>query len=48
MERQAADLTTMVRQPLAPAHVEALRRAGREVPVKAGEVVARLGDPAEE
>ncbi|MGR3541549.1 MAG: FAD-dependent oxidoreductase, partial [Hasllibacter sp.] len=45
MESLAADLGTMVRTPLAEAHVDALRRLGREEDVAAGGWVQRLGEP---
>ena len=47
MESLAADLTTMVRTPLADEHVAALRRHGREETVAAGEWVQKLGQPLE-
>ena len=47
MESIGRDLKEMVRQPLAPAHVEALRRAGSVVEYGAGDIVARPGQPAD-
>ena len=45
MESIAGDLATMKRTPLEPAHVDALREAGRERTYKAGEMVAEEGAP---
>jgi thioredoxin reductase (NADPH) len=45
METIGADLRQMQRTPLASAHVEALRAAGRIVTYPAGTVVARPGEP---
>ena len=45
MESLAADLETMVRQPLADAHVAALRELGTERELAGGEFLMRLGDP---
>lgn len=47
METIGPDLREMQRTPLAPEHVEALRRAGRERTYAAGEFLARPGDPAD-
>ncbi len=47
MESLADNLRTMVRTPLAEAHVRALARAGAERQVAAGEIVIRAGDPTE-
>ncbi len=44
METLAEDLATMVRRPLLPAHVEAMREVGQEVEVPAGQVVHAAGD----
>ena len=45
METIGGDLRQMQRTPLAPAHVEALRRAGREVTYPAGAFLLKPGDP---
>ena len=45
MESLANDLSTMVRTPLAEAHVRAMRRVGEERTFKAGDVICRPGDP---
>lgn len=45
MESLADDLATMIRTPLAEAHVRAMRRIGEERRFDAGEIVARPGDP---
>ncbi len=45
MESFAADLATMVRTPLDDGHVRALRRAGTERQVRAGEVLQQGGAP---
>lgn len=45
MESLAADLTTMVRTPLADAHVRAIRRIADEVSFEAGETIASVGEP---
>ncbi len=45
MESLAADLRQMVRTPLHPEHVEAMRAEGREMSVAAGETVIALGAP---
>ncbi|MGF1464398.1 MAG: FAD-dependent oxidoreductase [Maricaulaceae bacterium] len=45
MESLAQDLRVMVRTPLSPAHVEALRAAGEEVTFEPGDLVARVGEP---
>jgi thioredoxin reductase (NADPH) len=47
METIGADLRQMQRTPLAAAHVEALRAAGRVVTHPAGTILARLGAPAD-
>jgi thioredoxin reductase (NADPH) len=44
MESLAEDLATMVRRPLLPGHVDAMRAIGEEVTVPAGTVVYRAGD----
>ncbi|WP_425093684.1 FAD-dependent oxidoreductase [Tropicimonas sp. S265A] len=48
MDQLAPDLRTMVRTPLAEAHVAAMRRIGRERLLEAGETLIDLGDPQEE
>ena len=45
METLAADLSTMVRTPLADSHVRAIRRIATEVTFDAGEIIANVGDP---
>ncbi len=45
MESLAADLRTMVRTPLADAHVRAIRRIADEVVYEKGEMIANVGDP---
>ena len=45
MESIAGDLATMKRTPLEPAHVDALRAAGRERSYPAGSMVAEAGTP---
>ena len=45
MESIAGDLRVMPRTPLEPAHVAALRKAGKERSYKAGEMVAEEGAP---
>ncbi len=45
METIGADLAQMQRTPLAPAHVEALRNAGKVATYPAGTFVARPGEP---
>ena len=45
MESIAGDLRVMTRTPLEPAHVAALREAGRERRYAAGEMVAEAGSP---
>ena len=45
MESLAANLSEMTRTPLHPSHVEALRKAGREVFFAKGQIVAEVGDP---
>ena len=45
MESIGLDLRQMQRTPLHPAHVEALRIAGREVAFVGGEIVAAIRDP---
>lgn len=47
MESLAADLREMRRTPLHDSHVEAIRRAGVETAFKKGEMVARVGSPAD-
>ena len=47
METLAADLRTMVRTPLAEAHVAEMRRVGREEVLAAGDVLYRPGDVME-
>src|SRR5258706_2359891 len=47
METIGADLRQMQRTPLAAAHVEALRAAGKVVTHPAGTILARLGAPAD-
>ena len=47
MESLAVDLSTMVRTPLQPEHVEALGAIGTERTVQAGEWIAALGAPAD-
>ncbi|MEL7199081.1 MAG: FAD-dependent oxidoreductase [Pseudomonadota bacterium] len=47
METFGEELETMRRVPLAKAHVEAIRKIGREVTYKIGEIVADIGDPME-
>src|SRR5258708_33266350 len=47
METIGADLRPMQRTPLAAAHVEALRAAGKVVTYPAGTILARLGAPAD-
>ena len=47
MESLARDLGEMQRQPMADAHVRRIRAAGEERSWKAGELVQRLGDPAD-
>ena len=44
METIAADLRTMVRTPLQPDHVAAMRRIGREETLRAGETLYEAGD----
>ncbi|WP_415403860.1 FAD-dependent oxidoreductase [Tateyamaria sp. SN3-11] len=44
METFAADLTTMVRTPLTPDHVAAMRRVGTIIDVKAGEWFQKAGE----
>ena len=48
MESLAEDLATMVRRPLTEAHVEAIRRIGRELNVPEGKIFLRTGDPADQ
>jgi len=45
MESIGADLRQMIRTPLAPAHVEALRAAGTVVDYPAGAMLSKVGDP---
>jgi thioredoxin reductase (NADPH) len=47
MESLAENLRTMIRRPLAEAHVRALRREGTERRFAAGEIVFRTGDPTD-
>jgi thioredoxin reductase (NADPH) len=47
MESLAEDLATMVRRPLTPAHVDAIRRIGEELLVPEGEIFLRTGDPSD-
>lgn len=47
MESLAENLRTMIRRPLAEAHVRALTRAGAPRDVAAGEIVVRAGDPTD-
>ncbi len=47
METIGPNLKEMVRQPLAAAHVEALRRAGSIVEYPAGEIIIRPGQPVD-
>ncbi len=47
MESLAADLKTMVRTPLAEAHVEAIRTISKEQTFSSGDMVAKVGDPME-
>ena len=47
METIGPDLSEMVRRPLAPAHVEALRRAGSIIAYAAGDIVTRPGQPVD-
>ena len=47
MESLARDLNEMQRQPLAASHVRRIRAAGTERTWKAGEMVQRVGDPAD-
>ncbi|MEO0864292.1 MAG: FAD-dependent oxidoreductase [Pseudomonadota bacterium] len=44
MESFAQDLATMVRTPLAPDHVAAMRRVGTQIHVPAGDVFQRAGE----
>jgi thioredoxin reductase (NADPH) len=44
MDSLAEDLKTMVRRPLLPQHVDAMRRVGREVDIADGTIVLRAGD----
>ncbi|MEL6563318.1 MAG: FAD-dependent oxidoreductase [Pseudomonadota bacterium] len=48
METFAADLQTMVRTPLTPDHVAAMRRVGHIVHLKAGDVFQKAGAPITE
>ncbi|MGA9410688.1 MAG: hypothetical protein WBV78_09615 [Roseobacter sp.] len=43
MESFAADLATLVRKPLAPEHVQAMRKVGQIVHFDAGETVQETG-----
>ena len=45
MESLAADLRTMVRTPLADAHVRAIRRIADEIAYEEGEMIADVGAP---
>lgn len=47
MESLAEDLATMVRRPLTPDHVAAIRRIGTERAVAEGAIFLRTGDPAD-
>lgn len=47
MESLAADLSTMVRTPLAEAHVRAMRRVGTTRDFDTGEWLAKVGDPSD-
>jgi thioredoxin reductase (NADPH) len=47
MDSMAENLATMVRRPLSPAHVAALRAAGVERSLAAGDVVFRAGEAAD-
>jgi thioredoxin reductase (NADPH) len=47
METIGADLRQMIRTPLEPAHVAAIRAAGKVVDYPAGSFLARPGDPAD-
>lgn len=47
MESIGPDLRQMIRTPLAPAHVAALRRVGQEVAIPAGTLIVKPGDPAD-
>ena len=47
MESLAADLRTMVRTPLEPEHVRAMRKVGETISVKAGEMLVPLGAPTD-
>ena len=47
METIGADLRQMIRTPLEPAHVAAIRAAGRVVDYPAGAFLTRPGDPAD-
>ena len=48
METLAADLATMIRTPLADAHVRALDCAGTRKSLKAGEMLQEMGKPQDE
>ena len=48
MESLAVDLTTMARTPLELEHVAAMRKVGEVRSYKAGDFIARLGDPITE
>jgi thioredoxin reductase (NADPH) len=45
MESLAADLKTMVRTPLQPSHVDAMRDVGTEVVYAPGERLQEMGEP---
>ena len=45
MESFAADLATMVRTPLTPAHVEAMRKVGHEITLDPGQMLQEPGEP---
>ncbi|MEM1360782.1 MAG: FAD-dependent oxidoreductase [Pseudomonadota bacterium] len=45
MERLAEDLNTMIRTPLAPEHVKAMRKIGEVIEIEAGETLVNIGDP---
>ncbi len=46
MESLAADLATMIRTPLAPAHVAQMRSLGEEIIYEPGGIIQALGEPA--
>lgn len=47
MESLAEDLATMIRRPLTEDHVAAIRRIGAERSLAEGEIILRIGDPAD-